>query len=210
AITIAGFAVIVRLAWRPVSRDLPDPMLVAAAAAAFPPFWNLVLYGQATILIVAAFWAGWTALERDRRVLAGFALGLLLLKPQFAIPLAVVTLACGEWRMIAGAAASIAVQIAIVLVWCGRSVLEAYLAVVPVLMQPGDLLEPKPFQSHSLRAITRLAPAWMGVPAWVALSVVVLICTVQVWKSAAPIRVRVGMVILASVLVNPHLIVYDA
>jgi uncharacterized membrane protein len=37
----------------------------------------------------------------------------------------------------------------------------------------------------------------------------VLWYTVRVWKSQAPVRVKVGTVVLAAVLVNPHLIIYD-
>jgi hypothetical protein len=33
---------------------------------------------------------------------------------------------------------------------------------------------------------------------------------VRVWKSQAPVHVRLGVVMLASILVNPHVIVYDA
>jgi hypothetical protein len=46
-------------------------------------------------------------------------------------------------------------------------------------------------------------------PLWIVAAVVVLWYTARVWKSEAPIRIRVGMVMLASVLVNPHAIVYD-
>jgi hypothetical protein len=210
AITIACFGVIVRSAWRPVSNHLPDSVFAFAAAAAFPPFWSLVLHGQVTILVLGAFWAGWMALERERPYLAGVAFGLLLIKPQFAIPLAVVAITCGEWSMIAGAVTSIAIQVGAALVLFRWAVLKAYLAFVPVMAQHGDLLEPKPFQSHSLRTLTRLAPSWIGMPLWVALSAVVLYCTVRVWRSTAPLRVRFGMIVVASVLVNPHLIVYDA
>ena len=38
---------------------------------------------------------------------------------------------------------------------------------------------------------------------------IVLWYTVRVWKSQSPVRVKLGTVVLASVLVNPHLIVYD-
>jgi hypothetical protein len=209
-ITIALFAVIVRSAWRPVAASLPDARLVAAAAAAFPPFWYLVLYGQATILVVAAFWAGWMALERRQPFYAGMAFGLLLIKPQLALPLAVVVLACGEWAMLAGAVASIASQVAVVALTLGLPAVEGYAAFVPSMLANAELLEPKPFLSHSLRAATRPAPDWIGLPIWIALSAIVLACVVRVWKSPAPVRVRVGMVIAAAVLVSPHLIVYDA
>jgi hypothetical protein len=193
-----------------VAAVLPDSWFVAAAAAAFPPFWNLVLHGQVTILILAAFWAGWMALERHRPFVAGLVFGLLLIKPQFAIPLAVVVLVCREWKMLAGAVLSIAIQIGIVPLFLGWSVLKAYGAFIPIMLQHADLLEPKPFQSHSLRALTRLAPMGIGPALWVLLSAIVLIYTVKVWKSGAPLRVRLGMVMLAAVLVNPHLIIYDA
>jgi hypothetical protein len=39
---------------------------------------------------------------------------------------------------------------------------------------------------------------------------VVLWYTARVWRSDVPLRVRLGLVMLASVLVNPHLIIYDA
>jgi hypothetical protein len=209
-ITIALFGLIVRSAWRPVATFLPDSLFVFAAAAAFPPFWSLVLYGQVTILILAAFWIAWLALEQRKPFVAGVAFGLLLIKPQFGIPITVVVLACREWRMLAGAVTSIAIQVAAVCLFLGWSVFEAYGRFVPAMMQHADLLEPKPFHSHSLRALTRLAPLWIGAPAWIALSAIVVVCAVKVWKTSAPVRVRLGVVILASVLVNPHVIVYDA
>jgi hypothetical protein len=209
-ITIALFGAIVRSAWRPVAKDLPDSLFVFAAAASFPPFWSLVLYGQATILILAAFWAGWLALERDRRFWAGMAFGLLSFKPQFAIPLAILVLVNREWKMLAGAVASVAIQAGAVVAVLGWSAMKGYAALLPVMLQHADLLEPKPFQSHSLRALTRLAPTWIGLPMWAVLSAMVVLYMLRLWKSEAPLRVRLGMVILASVLVNPHLIVYDA
>jgi hypothetical protein len=209
-ITIVAFAAIVRSAWRPVAASLPDSSLVVAAAAAFPPFWYCVLHGQATILVLAAFWAGWRALERQRPFLAGMAFGLLLIKPQFALPLAVVVLACREWAMLAGGVAAIAIQVGAVVLVFGWSTIEAYGRFIPAMVANADLLEPKPFLSHSLRAVTRLAPDWIGVPLWLALCAVVLVQVVQVWRSPAPRRVRLGTVMIASVLVSPHLIVYDA
>jgi len=209
-ITIVVYAVIVRSAWRPVAAALPDAPLVIAGAAAFPPFFYLVQYGQGTILILTAFWAGWIALERKQSFLAGMAFGLLLIKPQLALPLAVVVLACREWALLAGALTAIAVQVAVVALVLGAPVLEAYVAFVPTIVANADLLEPKPFMSHSIRAVTRLAPNWIGVPLWIALSAMVLTYVVMIWRSQAPVRLRVGMVIVASVLVSPHLIIYDA
>ena len=154
---MALYGLIVWSGWRHVSGQLSDPRLIVAAAAAFPPFWNLVLYGQITIFILIAFWLGWLALERGRAYLAGAAFGLLALKPQFGIPLAAVVLACGEWRMLAGAIGSVAAQAAIVWLAMGSTVFGAFASTLRVTLTYADWLESKPFMSHSLRTVTRPA-----------------------------------------------------
>jgi alpha-1,2-mannosyltransferase len=207
--TIGGYVLIVWSAWKKLAGLLPDRTLAIAAAAAFPPFWSLVLHGQVTLILLTAFWAGWLALENRRPWLAGFAFGLLAIKPQFGIPLAVVVLLCGEWAMLAGAISSIATQAAVVWLALGHDAFAAFADNITTTIAYADLLEAKPFMSHSLRALTRLTPNWVGVPLWATLSAVVLWCTVQVWRSRVPVRVRLGVVVLASVLVNPHVIIYD-
>jgi hypothetical protein len=208
-VTMALYAVVIWSAWRRVADQLPDGRMIVAAAAAFPPFWSLILYGQITIVILIAFWLGWLALERGRPYLAGAAFGLLTLKPQFGIPLAVTVLACGEWRMLVGAMASAAAQAAIIWVTMGSAAFSGFASTLRVTLTYADWLESKPFMSHSLRAVTRLLPASIGGPLWWALGAIVLWCTVRVWKSDAPVRIRLGVVMLASLLVNPHVIVYD-
>jgi hypothetical protein len=208
-LTIAMYVVIVWSAWKGVADQLPDRALVIAAAAAFPPFWSLIVYGQITIVILLAFWLGWLALERGHSYLAGAAFGLLALKPQFGIPLAAIVLACGEWRMLAGAVSSVVAQAAVVWLVLGSSVFAAFARTLRVTLTYADWLESKPYMSHSLHALTRLLPQWSALPVWAALVGAVLWYTVKIWKSHAPLRVRLGVVILASLLVNPHVIVYD-
>ena len=173
-LTIGGYALIVWSAWKPVADRLPDRVFVIAAAAAFPPFWSLVLHGQLTLVLLAAFWAGWIALERRRHWLAGVALGLLAIKPQFGIPLAVVAVACGEWAMIAGAVSSVLAQAAAVWSMLGSDAFAAFAASIPTTIAYADQLEAKPFLSHSLRALTRLTPNWFGLPLWAILTAIVL------------------------------------
>ena len=207
--TIAIYGVIVWSACRRVSGQHSDRRLIVAAAAAFPPFWSLIVYGQITILIAAAFWLGWLALEHRQSFLAGAAFGLLALKPQFGIPLAAVVLACGEWRMLAGAISSVAAQVLVIWFAFGSTIFIAFANSLRVTVTYADWLESKPFMSHSLRAVTRLFPNGIGLPLWLTLSTIVLWYTVRVWKSDAPVRIRLGVVMLASLLVNPHVIVYD-
>jgi hypothetical protein len=64
--------------------------------------------------------------------------------------------------------------------------------------------------SHSLSRADAAAPGLgSAFLCGLALAEVVLWYTVKVWKSDAPVRVRLGVVMLASILVNPHVIVYD-
>jgi hypothetical protein len=44
--------------------------LVGIAAAAFPPFWNLILHGQTTAIPLIAFGAGAIAIAHNRKILA--------------------------------------------------------------------------------------------------------------------------------------------
>jgi hypothetical protein len=208
-LTIVGYGLILWSAWKPVSALLPDRSLMVVAAVAFPPFWMLVLYGQISILILAAFWAGWVALERKHHVLAGAAFGLLAIKPQFGIPLAVVVLARRDWPMLWGAVASVVLQSGAAWVVLGPEAFRGFASSLRLIANNVDLLESKPIYSHSLRTLTRLLPNWIGIPLWSAGAAIVLWFTARVWRTEAPIRVRVGAVILAAVLVNPHVIVYD-
>lgn len=208
--TMLGYAAAVAVAWRHWRTALPDRTLVIAAAAGFPPFWNLVLHGQTTLVPILAFLAAWIALERGHRLLAGVALGLLTIKPQLGLVLAVVVLACGEWAMLAGAALSVAAQAGLVVGLLGPGAMSAYWHALVELPQVAGLLEPRPYQLHSIRAVTRLLPEPANTIAWGALAALVAWQAVRVWRGGAPLAVRVAVLVVASVLVSPHLTVYDA
>jgi len=209
ALTAALYALIVWTAWKAVSDRLPNGVMVFTAAAAFPPLWSLLLMGQNTIIILAALWVGWCALERKRPLLAGMALGLLAMKPQFGIALAVVVLAGREWSMLAGALVSVGVQVSAVWLTLGWEAFEGFAGTVATTFGHYQVLESKPFMNHSLRSLTQLAPAWIANPLWIVLAVTVLWYTARVWRTSATTHVRLGVVIFASGLVNPHFQLYD-
>lgn len=210
ALNVMIYAAIVWYAWRAVSDVLTDRVLVFFAAAAFPPFWYDVFHGQIAVVILAACCLAWAALRRRHHFLAGCALGLLAIKPQFGLPFVAIVLARRDWAMLGGALACAGVQIGLVWALLGASSLSGYAAYMALVLPHADLLEAKPYLSHSLRAITRLLPMWLGVPVWAAIAGWVLWRTARAWRTDAPLDVRFGLVMLAAVLVNPHLIVYDA
>jgi hypothetical protein len=211
---LAGINVLVYVgaiwfAWSPRRDALPDRRLLIAGAAAFPPFWNLVLHGQTTSVLVAAFVLALAALEKNHRFLAGFALGLLAIKPQWGLVLAVVTLASAEWAMIAGAVTSVGLQLLAVAGLLGTSALGDYVPWMITLPQITAALQPRPSQMHSLTTLLRLVPGWPGMALVAALSLGIVACAVLAWRTRAPISARLGIVIVATALVNPHVTVYD-
>jgi alpha-1,2-mannosyltransferase len=207
--TMAIYACVVWLAWRPARRVLPDRVFLIAAALAFPPIWQLILHGQTTAVVLVAFTAGWAALEADRRVLAGLALSLIAIKPQFGLVLAPVALLAGEWRLIAGVLVGVCVQALAVVIVFGVSALAAYASAISRLPALTDALEPNAYKMHSLRSLTHMLPGRADAIAWGILSVAVIAATGWVWRRPQAWRLRLGVLVMASALVNPHLTIYD-
>jgi len=209
-LTIAVYASCAWLAWRPAAHAFHDRAFVVAAIVAFPPAWQLAVYGQTTAIPLLAFTAAWRALERNRTVLAGALLSLLAIKPQFALVITALAILTADWRLMAGAAMGIGVQMLAVIAVFDASVLGAYARMVRRLPALRDLLEPKPYNMHSLRALTQTLPPAADWITWSVLAVAVIVATRIVWRGNTPVRMRFGTVVLASILVDPHLTTYDA
>jgi hypothetical protein len=196
--------------WRRIRREIPDRVLVWASALAFPPFWYLILFRQNSIVVLAAFCVGWLALEANRPTIAGLAFGCLGFKPHFALMLAPVLLIRREWAIVRGLIASLGLQILAVVVLLGAVAFVNYVEYLPQLVATANNTEPLLYKSVSLRTVFRLLPTGVGVPLWICSVLVVLAGAIYVWRTDVPVRVRLAVVILGTVLVNPHMYVYDA
>jgi hypothetical protein len=71
------------------------------------------------------------------------------------------------------------------------------------------LLEAATYKMHSLSTLTELLPRDLAVTSWALGSVFIVAAVVLVWRSIAEWRVRFGVLVLASVLVSPHVGIYD-
>ena len=207
---IAVYAAVVSSTWRSVRAVFPDRSFVAVAAAAFPPFWLLVLFGQTTIIPMAGFFLAWVALKANRPFLAGLAVGLLSVKPQFAILLTIVFVLNAQWRILLGGACSIVIQLSAVVGTLGFQALPAYFDTIRRMRQIEEFLEPDAWRMHSVRTITNLVPGNAGHVLWFALCAAVIGIVVWVWRTRSALTTRFGMLLLGTVLINPHLFVYDA
>ena len=186
--------------------------LVALAALAFPGFFHLIAWGQTSALALACFTLTFFLLRDRRQFFAGLVLGCLVFKPQLGIAASVVFLAVGAWKILLGAAISAAVQLSIGVLYYGTEPLRRWAHVMLHVRQVLPLLEPRPYHTHCLRTFWSMLIPWpnLSFGLYVASAAVVLGVTVACWKrKSASLALRYSSLLLATVLVAPHLTVYD-
>jgi hypothetical protein len=93
----------------------------------------------------------------------------------------------------------------------GTSVVATYARTL--LDGPGlaQLLEPRPFQMHSLRAFWSLLIRHPGTAfaLYLLSGALVLAVTIHLWRRAAPLELRFSALLIATLLVAPHVGVYE-
>jgi alpha-1,2-mannosyltransferase len=184
---------------------------VSILALAFPALWHLVAWGQTSALALAFFTLAFFALRTERDVLAGLALGCLIFKPQMAIAAAIVFLVTLRWKIIAGAFVSAAAQLTAAYLYYGPGPLHDWIRALLNLRNRLPLLEPRLYQTHSLRTFWTMLLPWPSVSLALYLITALLISaiTITCWRSPLPLPLRHSALLLATVLLAPHLTVYD-
>jgi len=135
-------------------------VLILILAIAFPGFFHLLAWGQTSGLALLCFTLAYLALRRDQRWLAGLAIGSLVFKPQLGVAAAIVFLLAGEWKLIAGGLAAASIQLAVAWLHYGTAVMRAYLNALIHVREVLTLLEPRLYQTHSLRSFWSLLLPW--------------------------------------------------
>ncbi len=197
--------------WRTRPALQAHPWTILILAIAFPGFFHLLLWGQTSGLALLCFTLAYLALQRDRKLLAGLAIGSLIFKPQLGLAAAVVFVCAREWKVIAGALVSASVQLAAAWMHYGTEVMRTYWH---ALLHVGDvlpLLEPRLYQTHSLRSFWSLLLPWPHVAFafYVVGALGVLALAIRCWRRGVSLEVRYAALLLATILVSPHLTVYD-
>ena len=184
---------------------------VLILAIAFPGFFHLLAWGQTSGLALLCFTLAYLALRSDRRLLAGLAIGSLIFKPQLGLAAAVVFLFARQWKLIAGGVMAASIQLAAAWMHYGTEVMRNYLRALMHLEDVLPLLEPRLYQTHSLRSFWSLLLPWPRVAfaLYVVTALGVLALAVRVWRSGSSLSVRFSALLFATVLVSPHLTVYD-
>lgn len=205
------YASCVYAVWRACPALRNELRAVWILALAFPAFWHLILWGQTSALALAGFTLGYLALRNDRGFLAGLAFGCLIFKPQLGIAAAVIFLATGGWKVIAGGLLSAAAQLAAAWTYYGSGPLREW--ILALFRLPGlfPLLEPKPYQTHCLRSFWTMLLPWPRIAAgpYIVTVLLALVLAARCWNSRISLPLRYSALLLATVLVAPHLTVYD-
>jgi alpha-1,2-mannosyltransferase len=181
-------------------------------AAAFPGFWHLIAWGQTSALALACFTLAYLALRRQHDFLAGLALGCLIFKPQLAIAAIVVFLFTWRWKILAGALLSASAQFTAALLYYGPGPLSDWLHMLRNLPGLQPMLEPRLYQTHSLRTFWTMLIPWpsFSLALYAITALVVSAVTIACWRnSSTSLGLRFSALLFATVLLAPHLTVYD-
>lgn len=199
--------------WLACPRLRNERWTVLLLAIAFPGFFQLMVWGQTSAIALACFTAAFFLLRDERSFLAGLALGCLIFKPQLGIAAALVFAYTRAWRVIAGGILSAGAQLAVPALYYGAEALRAWMRAISSVVYNVPLLEPRPYQTHNLRIFWSMLIPGRTLPfaLYVLSAFVILGLTAAVWshRPALPLALRYSSLLLASVLVAPHLIVYD-
>ncbi len=200
ALYVVGFVRVlpVRGAW----------MLALAAPASF----LCMLAGQLGFLI-AALMAAWLVLLDRRPVLAGAALGLLTIKPQFGLLFPLLLIGTGRWRVFFAAAATtllLALAAGLVFGWESWSAFIASFTgeTVGLLRRGGSDWAKLQSLYASFQRITGIEGLAMALHGICALAIAGAV--LWLWRLPTSIGVRGASAIAGGFLITPYAYVYDA
>ena len=171
----------------------------------------MLAWGQTSGLALLCFTLAYLALRSNQPLLAGLAIGSLIFKPQLGLAAAVVFVFAREWKVLAGAVAAGSIQLAAAWMLYGSEVMRTYFHALTHLGEVLPLLEPRLYQTHSLRSFWSLLLPWprVGFGLYAICALGILVLAVGSWRRKAPLSIRFSALLLATVLVSPHLTVYD-
>jgi len=183
-----------------------------ALALTFYPVLRAVGGGQNTALTILVFAVVWRALADDRDLLAGVAVGLLLYRPQYALPLVGLMLLDRRWRGVGAAAAVGAVTWAATAFVLGPRWLTEWLdAVVPFVERDAEVNSANSISFIGwFDALTGGSRPAIVLGAVLAVLVVVVLMRLWAGSDSAMLPYRMGAAAIGVLLISPHTMFYDA
>ncbi len=184
---------------------------VVIGALIFPPFVALLVTGQSTLWPLLGFVGAWWALERDKPVLAGVSFAVVAFKPHFGLALALVLLFGRSWRIVSGVVAGLVVLAGTTFAVSGPDAVSGYLSVTSTaLTNPGAFDPIDARHTHAFRAaLAEIASPGVVVAGWAVSVALVTWLATAAWRSREPLTVRMAALLIATLLVSPHVLLYD-
>src|ERR1700758_14300 len=197
--------------WRSCPNLNHSAGIVGLAALAFPAFFHLIAWGQTSAIALACFTAAFFLLRDEREFAAGLALGCLIFKPQLGLAAGILFIFVRRWKIVSGASVSAAAQIALAVLYYGTGPFRVWFKTlwnIPALLPS---FEPRPHQTHCLRTFWSMLVPWneLSLGLYLASAAVVVGGTIAIWKSRESFSLKFSSLLLATVLISPHLTVYD-
>jgi len=208
----AVYGVCCHCLWRACPNLRDYGWLVFLLAIAFPAFFHLIAWGQTSALALGCFTLGFFLLRARYEFSVGLVLGCLIFKPQLGLAAAVVFAAVGAWRILAGAVLSAAAQLGAGILYYGMSPLQQWIYALRSVSAVLLLFEPRLYQTHCLRTFWTMLIPWehISLTLYILSAVAVFALTIACWRRApVPLAAKYSLLLLATVLVAPHLTVYD-
>ena len=213
ALSLLIYFACIRVLWRCCPGLQTYGGTVVLCAIAYPPMFHFFVRAQLSALILLCFSAAFLAMRADRHFMAGLALGVLVFKPQFLVAIPLILFMAREWNILAALIVSSAAQLTIARLYFGSAVMRGYFEMLrnAALWIGAAELHRAPIQMHSLRSFWTLLFPWplAATVLYLLSSIAVIAIAASIWKSDAPLVLRFSAFLLAAVLANPHLFIYD-
>jgi hypothetical protein len=218
-ITIAVYLACGYAMWRACPRLHDRAAAVGVLLLADATLFYTLSFVQISAIALVCVTGAFFALRADRTFLAGVFIGNLIYKPSLGVAFGVVLIcaavmereASAERRTVLGAIVGALGQVAIGALFWGPSIVSEYVR-TQIRLLPEMRDEFYIHHLHSWRGFFEI----LGLPnavaqiGYVVAAAIVLTIAIRAWRSPAPLGVRYAVLLIVTVLVNPHGYVYDS
>ena len=188
-----------------------DRVSVGLLLIGFPAFQQLLLYGQVSAIALGLVVLAWLAVTTGRTFWSGVALGALVFKPQMLTIAALTLLAVPSWTLALGVLAGAVGELLIAGALLGSGVFVGYVETLRRVLAHPAAFEPKAEQIQSLRGFFLALGGDGAITLVLFLIAAMAVCVLAVRAARRTVSPHqsFAIVVLAGLLVNPHLYVYD-
>jgi len=185
---------------------------------AFPPvFWTLV-QGQFSLWLLLGFLGCWYGIYKNSQIIAGLALGLLLIKPYLLIFPCLYIIFTKRWRVLAGLSIAGIFFALLSLPVGGWNAFKAWISLSKIISQTQGLYGIHPESMHTIRGVVNFLKGPLmitEVTFWwaVAAGTIAIICIHTIWYASREKEKTLdstwAIIALGALLVAPHANLHD-